>query len=112
MEEDFKNVCDSIDDVYSKIDGSEEIGSKLKERLRKGFESPPLEDFQKLMGKSLSLEEAQRLLFDPAHYHIGLYSAALWSAATESFIKVDQGAQKTHALLLALVYLHHRYESY
>ncbi|RYH16367.1 hypothetical protein EON65_30235 [archaeon] len=108
MEEALKSVCDSIDEVYAKIDGSDEIGAKLKERLRKGFTSPPLEDFEKLVGKSLSVEEAQRLLFDPTHYHVGLYSSALWSAATGSFMKSDQSAQKTHALLLALIYLHHR----
>eukprot|EP01031_Cornospumella_fuschlensis_P038785 gene38785-47165_t len=107
MEEDLQTVCNSIDEVYSKVDGSEEIGVKLKERLRKAFISPPLEDFEKLMGKKLSVEEAQHLLFNPDHYDVGLCSLALWSAATGD-LKNDQGAQKTHALILALIYLHHR----
>ena len=129
MDTSLTRVLSLIDQEYAELPSGQELAEKLKEKMTKTHESPPiaeleyliqsggynLEDENNCMVSSLPIEVARSLLFDPSERQIKLYPLLLRrmcgegdEACTETELALNTKATRVQPLFWALVYLVHR----
>ena len=127
MDASLTHVLSLIDQEYAELPSGKDLAEKLKGKMIKTQESPPiaelefliqsagcnLEDNNGCMVSSLPVEVARSILFNPCESQIELYPLLLRrviddEACTEAELAQCTAASKIQPLLWALVYLVHR----